>query len=368
MIDGYLPDIQAKFGPVLEVWEGHAADPEIRFEGASGGVLTALAIYCLEKLGWYGVLHTGADPDEPVRNRTRLSRTRAELLAACGSRYSPASVCDGLGLIADAPGPCVLIGKPVEAAAAHKAAQVWPAVRTNIGLAMSFFCAETPATLGTTALLDRFNVQPQELADLRYRGRGWPGGFAARRKGERTPSAEMSYRESWAFLQAYRPWSTHLWPDGSGELADISCGDPWYEEPDGHNPGFSLVVVRTERGREIVRGAIKAGYVKLKPAEAWKLEKSQAGLVKKKGAVWGRLLVLRLFGFPVPRYRGWGLFRCFRGIPWNEKARATLGTVRRILARGLWKPLELNVSTGERVKPPVLASELVGNKVEAQTK
>ncbi len=132
------------FGPVLEIWEGHATDPEIRYRGSSGGALTAISLYCLERLGWYGVLHTGADSEEPVRNRTRLSRSRAELLAGTGSRYSPASVCDGLGLLANAPAPCVLVGKPVEVAAARKAVHVWPEVERNLGLLLSFFAPKRP--------------------------------------------------------------------------------------------------------------------------------------------------------------------------------------------------------------------------------
>jgi coenzyme F420 hydrogenase subunit beta len=91
----------------------------------------------------------------------------------------------------------------------------------------------------------------------------------------------MSYRESWGFLQSYRPWSVQMWPDGTGELADISCGDPWYEEPDGRNPGFSLVVARTERGKQMVESAMRDGYLELKPAEPWKLTKSQQGLLDK---------------------------------------------------------------------------------------
>jgi hypothetical protein len=52
--------------------------------------LTALGAYCVAALGMHGVLHIAQDPDDPIRNRTRLSRTREELLAATGSRYSPA--------------------------------------------------------------------------------------------------------------------------------------------------------------------------------------------------------------------------------------------------------------------------------------
>ena len=54
------------WGNGLEVWEGYAADPEVRFNGSSGGLASALARYCIEKGGMSGVLHTGPDPDQPL--------------------------------------------------------------------------------------------------------------------------------------------------------------------------------------------------------------------------------------------------------------------------------------------------------------
>lgn len=332
------------FGPVRSILEGYAVDPEIRYRGASGGLLTALSLFCLDRLDMSGVLHTGQDPRNPIQNQTRLSGNRQELLAATGSRYSPASVCDRLYLLRDAPSPGVFIGRPVEVAALRKAQALMPDLDRKVGLVLSFFCAESPSTQGTIELLKKMGIRPDQLEDLRYRGKSWPGYFAPRLKGEKEPSALMTYRESWAFLQAYRPWSAQLWPDGTGELADISCGDPWYEEPDGVNPGFSLVVVRTERGEKIIQAAIEAGYLHLKPAEPWKLFKSQQGLISKKGAVWGRLLVMRMLGIPVPRYDGYHLFENWCQLPLSEKLRSTLGTARRIIQRKYWKPMEIDFS------------------------
>lgn len=339
------------WGRVLEVWEGHATDPDIRFKGSSGGALTALAAFCLEQGGMHGVLHTGQHADDPIRNQTRLSRTRDQLMAAAGSRYSPASVCDGLGLVEQAPAPCAVIGKPGEIAALSKARQLRPALDAKIGVTMSFFCAETPPTGGTVALLKKMGVTAESVADLRYRGFGWPGHFAPTRKGENEPCAKMTYAESWAFLQSFRPWAVHLWPDGSGELADISCGDPWYEQPDGKNPGFSLVVARTERGRDIVRRAMDAGYLTLTPAEPWKLAQSQPNLSSKKAAVWGRLAAMQLFGLPVPRFPGAHLFRCWLRLPLKEKFKSTVGTARRLLTRKLYRPLRLDHSAAVPVVP-----------------
>ena len=332
---------QNDWGPILEIWEGHAVDESIRFKGSSGGALTALSAYCIERHGMYGVLHTAQDPDDPIRNLSRISCTREELKAAAGSRYSPASVCDGLDRVEQAPGPCVIIGKPVEIAGVNNARRMRPMLHARIGVTLSFFCAESPSTGGTVALLNKMGISSESVSDLRYRGDGWPGHFAPTQRGKSEPAARITYRESWAFLQSYRPWSVHLWPDGAGELADISCGDPWYEEPDGKNPGFSLVVVRTEQGRQIVRGAIAAGYLNLKPAEPWKLAKSQKNLLGKKAAVWGRLLAMRMCGLPVPKFVGTNLFSCWIKLPQTEKLRSTLGTLRRILKRKLYKPLEL---------------------------
>jgi len=326
-----------EWGPALEMWEGHATDPEVRFRASSGGALTALGAYCVERLGMYGVLHTGSDPVDPIRNRTRVSRTRDELLAAVGSRYSPASVCDGLGMVEAAPAPCVIIGKPVDIAAVRNVEKLRPGVRKNVGVTLSFYCAETPPTQATHTLLEKMGVASASVASLRYRGYGWPGYFAPTRKGETEPAARQTYAESWAFLQRFRPWATQMWPDGGGELADISCGDPWYEEPDGRNPGFSLVVARTPRGREIVEGAIAAGYLDLKIAERWKLEESQGGLLNKKGSIWGRRLAMRLFGLPVTHFPGLDLFHCWKVLSFGDQLRSTFGTLRRILGRRLYR-------------------------------
>lgn len=345
------------WGPILEMWEGHASDSEIRFKGSSGGVLTAIGAYCIEVLGMAGVLHIGQDGEEPIRNRTHLTRSREELLAASGSRYSPASVCNGLSLVEQADAPCAVIGKPSEISAVANARRLRPKLDERIGVTLSFFCAESPSTGGTTALLDQMGVAPSSLSDLRYRGLGWPGHFAPTRRGEFDPCVKMTYQESWAFLQAHRPWSVQLWPDGSGELADISCGDPWYEKPDGRNPGSSLVVARTARGREIVQGAIDAGYLTLTPAEMWKLDRSQDGLLRKKGSVWGRLLAMRMLGLPIPAFSGLRLFGVWQKLSLNEKLRSTLGTLRRCITRKLYRRLRLNHAASVPVKPAILAPD-----------
>jgi len=325
-------------GPVLEVWEGHALDPLTRHLGSSGGILTALACYAIEQEGMHGVLHVAADPNNPLYNRTVMSRSKHALLANTGSRYAPASVCDGLKLIESAPAPCVFIGQPSEVAALRKSQELRPALDRNVGVALSFFCAGSPATQGTIDLLKSRGIDPSRVASIRYRGRGWPGMFAVWLLGELEPVLEMSYADSWRFVQAYRPWGVHLWPDGLGELADISCGDPWYREVKSSDPGSSLVVVRTELGRQLVIGAVKAGYLELARTDLRRVIDSQQGLMLKKGAVWGRIICMRALGLPIPSHNSYQWVRSWLKLPLHEKIRSTLGTIRRVITRKYYIP------------------------------
>ena len=88
---GLVTELEQFWGPVLELWEGYAADDEVRYKGSSGGAATALAAFAVEEAGFAGVLHIDAREDVPWLNRTRLSTRRDELVAATGSRYAPAS-------------------------------------------------------------------------------------------------------------------------------------------------------------------------------------------------------------------------------------------------------------------------------------
>ncbi len=337
-VNGLLGELLQGWGPVLEVWEGHASDQSLRFNGSSGGAASALALHCLEHEGMHGVLHIAAEGRTPYTNKTVLSRSREEILSRAGSRYSPASPCDGLELIESAPGPCVFIGKPCDVAALRKVGRIRKRLEKNVGVALGIFCAGTPSTQGTLDLLRRLDVKPDDLEALRYRGQGWPGDFVALAKGSANSVKRLTYRESWGFIQKYRPYRCHLCPDGTGEFADISCGDPWYREILENEQGYSLVLVRTERGREILRRARDVGSVTLKRADPELLERSQRNLLLKRGAVLGRLVAMRMFGIPPPRLKGYHLLGNWLSLPMKEKASSVLGTARRIIQRKYYRP------------------------------
>jgi coenzyme F420 hydrogenase subunit beta len=333
---GKLPKRTAadhEFGPTLEVWEGWAADEAIRFRASSGGIISALSLHCLEQGGFKGVIHAGMDPDRPWMNRNYISRTRDEVLARTGSRYAPSAPCSALADIDGEEGPFVFIGKPCDAAAVSELLERFPELRKQIGLVVTFFCAGTPSTEGTLRLLDELGVQRSHVAALHYRGEGWPGDFRVT-PADASTEKRMSYKESWGKLTSYRPLRCNLCPDGLGRVADIACGDAWesHEEGDG-NPGRSLVLVRTERGRQVMSQMRAAGGVVLEPAGAGDVLRAQTSLLERRRQLFGRLAAFRVLGIPIPSYSGFSLFRSWAGIGPKEQLRTFLGTLRRIVTR-----------------------------------
>ena len=347
---GLLDGLKRGYGPVLDVWEGYASDPEIRYRGSSGGALTAIALFCLQRRGMEGVLHSGPDPDKPYANKTISSRERNGLLGGTGSRYSPASPCDGLGSIAAATRPWVFVGKPCDVAALRKIQAMRPELKETVGLALGIFCAGTPSTKGTKDFIGQSGLTPGMVEEIRYRGLGWPGMTTVRVKGESTPSLAVPYRESWGFLQQYRPYRCYLCPDGTSEFADIAFGDPWHRPSDGEEAGYSLVLARTPRGRTIVHEAMEAGYVTLQRARPDALTRSQQNLFSKRAAICGRVWTLKLLGVPSPRLKGFSLCRNWLTLPLGDKVRSVFGTAKRVVQRNYYRPMTIAAESGTERK------------------
>lgn len=350
---GFISALSDGWGPVREVFEGFATDAEIRYAGSSGGAATALALYCIEAGGMHGVLHTAARKEVPFANETVVSRSRTELLAATGSRYAPASPCDGLHQIEEAGNQCVFIGKPCDVAGIQMARTRRPKLDNSVGVTIAFFCAGVPSTKGTLDLFKRVGIKnPEAVTSLRYRGNGWPGLWTVNYTDENGlgQTKQMTYSESWGFLQRYRQWRCYICPDHTGEFADIAVGDPWYREIEPGEPGKSLIIARTKRGQEIVWAAAEAGYITLESNEPSLLPRSQPNLLNTRGSLWARLKVLRIMGSAVPRYEGFVIFPFWLQLSLKDKIRSISGIIKRVFVKRLRKRINFKESFFQQKK------------------
>lgn len=331
-----IEELRDCWGPVYGVWEGYASDATIRHRGSSGGAATALSLYGLEQENAGGVVHTRAVSSDPLHNEPTISNSREALLEGAGSRYAPADPCSAIAALPEGAG-AVFVGKPCDVAAVRK----WESQGHNngkISVTIGFFCAGTPSTDGNRSLLQKMGVtEASQLLKLKFRGFGWPGTWRAEYSDAAGASkvAELTYADSWGYLQRFRQWRCYICPDHSSEFADIAVGDPWYREVKEGEHGKSLIVARTQRGLDYLMNAERKGYIVLETKDATLLPRSQPNLIRARGELWGRLLTLRLFGAPVPHLQGFPLFRFWRTLSFKELLGSLLGTAKRIKRKKL---------------------------------
>jgi coenzyme F420 hydrogenase subunit beta len=322
-------------GPVIAVWAAWASDAETRHRGSSGGVLTALAAWLTSTGVVAQVVSAAADTGDPRRTVPVTITSRAAALASAGSRYAPVSIAAN-GATQDA--TIAVIGKPCEVSALRALAG---ANGTEPPLLLSFYCAGTPRQTATTELLGSLGIdETRPLADLWYRGRGWPGRFTA--VPETGAPVSASYSESWgAHLGPTIQWRCKICPDGVGESADITAADFWTADDLGYpvfaeGDGISALIARTQRGRDVIERALAAGVLEMRPIDIDALAAVQPTQRKRRETLAGRLAGAVFAGVPVPRYRGFRLLRLGLVHP-RDLVRSATGTFHRARSAGLRK-------------------------------
>lgn len=324
------------WGPVKQLRKGHAADVALRHAGASGGALSGFVLSLLDSGVVDAVLHTAADPDDPLQNVTTLSRTRADLLFCAGSRYAPSSPLDRVGELLDSNQTYAFVGRPCDVSALAAWRQHDTRVAQRFPVLVSFLCAGTPSRRGGESVLRSMGVAPGLLAKFDYRGPGWPGQATAKMRDKEV--RHMSYSESWgAILSRHVQHRCKLCADGSGVFADVVFGDIWEADKNGYpsfddRPGQSAILVRTETGAEMLKVAEEAGVLRTQPLKIAALTAMQPGQVRRRRVLLARLAGVWAMGRPVPRFRGLGLARMARDAGPVELLRNALGSMRRARA------------------------------------
>lgn len=321
------------WGPLVSVQTGYATDPEVRFQGSSGGVISAVAIHLIRTGAVDFVLQTHASTMDPVGNETSPSLDRTGVIASAGSRYTPSSPLADLESHLRSGRRFAFVGRPCDVAALRRMALRDPRIDAQVPVMLSFFCAGVPSRQGALAILDALGVDHAEVKQFAYRGRGWPGlARAVRYDGT---EAAMDYNASWGtILNKHLQFRCKICPDGTGEFADIVCADAWYGKngyPDfAERDGRSLVVVRTAKGRILLDALESEGGAHLDKLPSSDIREMQPYQFDRKRAVLSRVAALFLRGRRVPRFNGLKLLQLTMKSSPVWLARNGLGTYRRI--------------------------------------
>lgn len=336
--DAGSPDYHPLWGPLVGVRAGHSLDTEIRRQGSSGGGISAIAAWLLESGQVDFVAQIAVSRDDPLRNDLQVSTTRADILAAAGSRYAPSAPLAGLRQLLERGQRFAFIGKPCDVAALRRYGLHDPRVGKQVVAMISFMCAGIPSLKGTHELLEKLGADRHQLKSFRYRGDGWPG--MARAVQNDGQVFETDYNSSWGtVLNRHLQFRCKICPDGTGEFADIVCADAWYGKdgyPDfAERDGRSLILSRTAMGERLITNALAAGVLAADSLPVDDIARMQPYQVNRKQMVLGRVIATWLARGRAPRYRRLALLRNAlqaRKIEWLRNA---WGTFRRAKGESL---------------------------------
>lgn len=100
-------------GNYLKCYTGFSTDIVLREQAASGGMVSQFLIWLLENHKIDGAVVTKFDKDAPLKVQTIVAKTKEEVLAAKGSKYSPVSLHNVVSAIKKSDGNrYVVVGLP----------------------------------------------------------------------------------------------------------------------------------------------------------------------------------------------------------------------------------------------------------------
>lgn len=318
---------------------GWSLDNEIRKKSSSGGVLTTLCIYILENHLVDGVIQTRRAIEDIRKTETIVSRTKEDVLSCMGSRYTTSSPLMNLNELLRNGERYAFVGKPCDVSALRLYMdEVNPELKSQIKYLFSFFCAGQPSLHANNKLVKALGGEKlEECQDLQYRGNGWPG-YATLTKKDGSKQ-QMDYETSWMKILGRDVRKIcRFCADGTGELADISCGDAWYlgenNRPDfTERPGRNVIFARTEQGEHLLREVIESGQIisEVFEPEQGGLKKMQPYHYTRKASLQVYKWALRLCGRSFPLYDNRKLSLFAKGFAFKQKILRFGGTVQRVL-------------------------------------
>lgn len=285
-------------GVVTAAYVGYARDEVVRSKAQSGGVTTALLLYLLETGRIDGALVTTMPADGSLRPRPMLARTRAEILAAQGSKYCPAAVNAALGSVTIGDRIAV-VGLPCHMHGIKLLMQCRNGFSTTIHYRIGLFCDRVLLNSCIDQLERSVAVRAGNLMGVDYRNK------------IRTGQVRLQLREGQDIIVPYSmvahlkdcftPLRCWLCFDKANILSDVSVGDPWgVARPVG---GLSVVISRSQQGMLLLNRACSDGYLQLQEIGAEAVFRGQ-GIEERRRRYSAFMDVWRAMGRTAPEFGG----------------------------------------------------------------
>lgn len=295
----------AIIGRYTNLYTGHSSNEDIRFHSASGGLVTGLLIYLIEKKIIDGAVVTKFSSNDNITPEAFIARTKEELISARSSKYCPVSMQGIRKQVREAEGKFVIVGLPCHIHGFRKIENIDKKFKEHVFAYWGLYCSSGRSFYETEYILKTIGVKKNKIKYFSYRDEGCLGSLIIKHHPKDNDEIQV-YKEKYGRYNNHRsyfiPRRCHFCIDHSAELSDISFGDIHIKPYSDDMIGVNSVIVRNPRMNELLMQAMSDGAVVLDELKEDTLIASQkmARVKKTKYAslvYWGKKM-----GMKVPEY------------------------------------------------------------------
>lgn len=281
-------------------YSGFSTDHEVRYHGASGGLLTSFLAFLLDKKMITAAVVAKNDLSAPFLNKAILVHDSKYLFMARSSKYCPVSFESIINQVKEESGPVIIVGLPCVIQGFRKLEQIDAKFRNKIFGYFGLYCSGSRTFNMTEYVLSKHKIDITSLKYFQYRDNGCLGDLIAI---DDNRKLQIPYQLFFHPLRSiFIPARCQLCIDHYAELADISFGDIHYGKYKDDKVGINSIVVRNEKFVSLLEDAAKEGYIHIEDLSEEELVKCQASAPKKKGRVGGVLKFRKAIGLKNPEY------------------------------------------------------------------
>lgn len=296
------PYFHPYIGPYENILIGHSTDPEIRLNAGSGGILSAILIFLLEKGMIDGAIVTGMSKEKPWLTAPRIARSREEILEAAQSKYIISSVNEILPESREFKGRLAYVGLPGQVQSIRKLQKAGDPAVANIRYIFGPFYGNTLYFSSVRSFLRSHGEKDyRQIRKIWFRYGEWPGNMRVEMQSGRTFELKKFHAN---YLIPFHILKNSLFcTDLANEFTDVSGGDAWSPKYEERGQGFSVIIPRTKPGREIIDSMAKEGWLEVIPvSEEESIRMHSHGYDLKKRGSFIRIGLRKMFFRPVPDY------------------------------------------------------------------
>lgn len=307
---GERPNLRSITGIARRALVGYATEEKIRELGASGGLVSQLLIYMLEKNLIDGAVVLGSSVGKGGwQAEPFVARSVEDIKRAQKSKYTLIPVLQALTEIEKTPGRYAVVALPCHVHAIRNYQAKSRKLAKRISFLIGLYCNVAFEPYVLDDLCEFSGVERSTVVDFGFRHGTWPGGIVAQfadGTSQKVLKLEEMRDEFNTLKLFYTPSRCNTCIDFSAEYADIAVGDPWLKGKDGNllfTDNRTTILTRTELGEEIIHKAEADGYIKTEEIGLQTyMVNFESSSRYKRSFVPKYMLLRKIFGFAVPKY------------------------------------------------------------------